>query len=153
MTALLLAATSLPHLMPDGWGAVKIGMTQAQVGKALGAKLEGEPIEEGEVCVEMSSAAVSDMWFMFEEGKLTRISIGLSSKITTPRGIGLRTSVVQVRKAYGRRLEEKPHYYVGLPAQYLTLPDRSGRTWLALRDEHGAAGRNDPCRPGQHPVY
>ena len=43
------AAASAPPLTPDGWGAVKIGMTQVQVAKALSAKLEGDPIEDEKV--------------------------------------------------------------------------------------------------------
>ena len=50
-------------------------MTQAEVAKALGARLEGEPIEDEKVCVEKISPAHPDMWFMFLEGRLARISV------------------------------------------------------------------------------
>ena len=41
MIALLLAAATLPHITPDGWGKVRIGMSQAEVAKVLGARLAG----------------------------------------------------------------------------------------------------------------
>ncbi len=40
---------------PEGWGPVKIGMTRAQVAKAVGAPLRGEAIESVERCVEQSA--------------------------------------------------------------------------------------------------
>ena len=118
---LLLAAAAAPHLTPDGWGPVRIGMTQAQVARALGARLEGEPVDEGMSCVEQVSDKHPHMWFMFEEGRLTRISIGDASRITTPRGIGVGASAAAVRKAYPRGLKAEPHEYQDAPAEYLTF--------------------------------
>lgn len=121
MIALLAAAAaSLPHLTPDGWGAVEIGMSQSEVARALGAKLEGEAIEDENVCVEKVSPAHPDMWFMFEEGELTRISVGEKSKVTTPRGIGVGATAAAVRGKYANGLQAEPHHYLDLPAEYLT---------------------------------
>jgi hypothetical protein len=129
MIALLIAAASVPHLTPDGWGAVRIGMTHAQVGKALGTRLKGEAIEDEDVCVEKVSRAHKDMWFMFEGGKLSRISVGEDSKVTTPRKIGAGASAAAVRRAYPRGLKAEPHHYLGLPGEYLTywtIPKKRG---------------------------
>ncbi|QIK96488.1 hypothetical protein G7076_08600 [Sphingomonas sp. HDW15A] len=120
MIALLLASAALPHLTPDGWGEVRIGMSQVAVARALGTTLEGEPIEDEDTCVEKISERHPGMWFMFQEGKLTRISIGENSKVTTPRGLGIGASADAVRKAYSKGLKAEPHYYLGLPAEYLT---------------------------------
>ena len=133
MIALLIAAAaaaaSEPHLTPDGWGFVKIGMTQAQVAKALGARLEGEPIEDEKVCVEKVSPSFPGMWFMFLEGKLARISVGEKSRVTTPRGIGLGATAAQVRRKYAKGLKAEPHHYLDLPGEYLTywtVPKKRG---------------------------
>ena len=129
MIALMLAAASLPHLTPDGWGKVRIGMTQAEVARALGARLEGEPIEDENVCVEKISPAQPDMWFMFEEGKLTRISVGEKSKVTTPRGVGIGATAARVRRNYPKGLHAEPHHYLDLPGEYLTywtVPKKRG---------------------------
>lgn len=146
MTLLLLAAAALPHLTPDGWGKVRIGMTQAEVARALGAKLEGEPIEDENLCVEKISPALADMWFMFEGGKLTRISVGDKSAVTTPRRIGIGASADQVRKAYPLGLEAEAHHYLDLPAEYLTywtVPQRRG-----VRFETGADRRVETIHAG-----
>ena len=116
MIALLLAAAALPHITPDGWGKVRIGMSQAEVAKVLGARLAGEPLDREEACVEKIADEFPGIWFMFQEGKLTRISIGEKSRVTTPRGTGLGASADDVRKAYPKGLKAEPHYYLGLPA-------------------------------------
>ena len=120
MLGLLLTAAAAPHLTPDGWGKVRIGMSQPQVAKTLGATLEGEAIEDEAACVEKIAAAFPGMWFMFEEGKLTRISIGEKSTVTTPRRIGIGTRADEVRSAYAKGLQAEPHHYLDLPAEYLT---------------------------------
>ena len=121
MIALLLSAAALPHLTPDGWGNVRIGMSQAEVAKALGAKLVGEPLDSEDLCVEKVADPYPGMWFMFEKRRLTRISVGEKSRITTPRGTGLGASANAVRKAYPKGLQSEPHYYLGRPAEFLTV--------------------------------
>ncbi len=119
--ALLLAAASWA-LTPDGWGPVRIGMTEAQVERALRVRLHGEPLEPGDenACVEMDSARFPGVVFMFEDKKLSRISLWEKSTITTSRGIGLGASADQIRRAYGLGLIAAPHYYEDAPAEYLT---------------------------------
>jgi hypothetical protein len=125
--ALALAAAAVPAwpLTPDGWGPVKIGMTQKQVAAALNARLTGEAIEDENICVEKVSARPG-MVFMFEEGRLTRISIGEPSKVITPRGIGVGAAAAEVRRTYGKGLESEAHHYVGKPAEYLTYWTKPG---------------------------
>ena len=129
IATLLMAAATPAHLTPDGWGAVKIGMSQAEVARALGAELEGEPIEDENVCVEKITPAHPDIWFMFEQGRLTRISVGEKSKVTTPRGIGHGATAAQVRRKYPEGLKAEPHHYLDLPGEYLTywtVPKKRG---------------------------
>ena len=66
---------------------------------------------------------------MFEDYKLSRISIGQPSKITTQRGIGIGATAAQVRKVYAPRLKAEKNYYDDLPAEYLTywtVPGKRG---------------------------
>jgi hypothetical protein len=110
-------------LTPDGWGPVKIGMTQSQVSNRLKAGLKGEPIEDEQTCVEKVAAndTYPGLIFMFQDGRLTRISVGEPSKVTTPRGIGVGTGAAAVRRAYGGALKAEPNHYEDLPAEYLTF--------------------------------
>ena len=128
LTALLLLGASW-HLTPDGWGPVRIGMSRAQVERAIGAKLEGEPLEDEQSCIEMAPVGPdTGVWFMFEDFKLSRISVGDPSKVTTPRGIGVGASADQVRRVYPR-IKAEPHYYEDKPSEYLTfwtVPNKRG---------------------------
>lgn len=128
LTALLLLGASW-HLTPDGWGPVRIGMSRAQVERSIGAKLEGEPLEDEQSCIEMAPVGPdTGVWFMFEDFKLSRISVGDPSKVTTPRGIGVGASADQVRRVYPR-IKAEPHYYEDKPSEYLTfwtVPNKRG---------------------------
>jgi hypothetical protein len=133
--ALLLGAAAPPaeragwRLTPDGLGPLRIGMSRAQVQRIAGAPLLGEEYTEG--CIEMQAERGWDgIWFMFEEGRLTRISLGgPESGIATPRGIAVGATEAEVRRAYGASLESEEHTYQEAPALYLThwtVPDRRG---------------------------
>ena len=145
-TTAAAAPRAQPHLTPDGWGPVRIGMTRADVAEALGVVPRGEPVEPGGGCVEQISDAHPGMWFMFEDGRLTRISIGEQSRITTPHGIGIGATAAQVRKAYSRGLKAEVHHYEGRPAEYLTwwaIPK-----WRGLRFETDARRRVQTIHAG-----
>lgn len=126
LTVLALAAAApadafQPHLTPEGWGKARIGMSRSQVEAAIGAKLEGEALDDEYSCIDMKPVGANQgIWFMFEEYKLSRISIGDPSKVTTPRGIGIGASADEVRSAYRSKLQIEPHFYEGLPSEYLT---------------------------------
>lgn len=134
--AVALTACSYPGLAagtliltPEGLGPVKIGMTQKQVIAALGGTLEGAAIESDDICVEKESSTLSGVGFMFEEGRLTRISLGEGTDITTPRGIGVGSAAIAVRYAYRGKLKSEPNTYLDKPAEYLTywtVPGKRG---------------------------
>jgi hypothetical protein len=117
---LLAAASGLPRLTANGWGAVRIGMTREQVSRALHSKLTGEALDDADACIEMQARKYPTLYFMFEDKHLTRISIGAPSRIVTERGIGVGASADAVRKAYPRGLKAEKNYYEDLPAEYLT---------------------------------
>ena len=118
-------------LTPAGWGPVRIGMNRAQVEKALKVTLEGEAFDNEGSCIELYSEdqPLAGMYFMFLDGKLSRISASSPSKIVTPRGIGVGAASEDVRRAYATGLEAEPNHYLDLPAEYLTYwlrPKASG---------------------------
>lgn len=134
---LLTAAAPAPSptydwkLTPAGWGPVRIGMNRNQVQKALNGQLEGEGFDNEGSCIELysSNEKLAGIYFMFLEGKLSRISANGNSRIVTPRGIGVGANADDVRKAYGEKLQAEPNHYLELPAEYLTFwlkPAKSG---------------------------
>jgi hypothetical protein len=133
LLAALASAAAAPQqrspLTVDGWGGVRIGMTQAEVAKALNTRLTGEAIDDENVCVEKQAKGLPAMRFMFEDRRLTRISIAEGSGITTPRGIGPGATATAVRKAYGAKPKAEAHTYEDKPAEYLTywtVPNKRG---------------------------
>ena len=121
------AATSAPTAAPDwkltadGLGPARIGMTRSQVTKALKSKLEGEAFDNEGHCLELfpEREDLEGTYFMFLDGKLSRISIIEPSTVVTPRGIGVGSTADDIRKAYGAGLEISEHHYSGAPAEYL----------------------------------
>ena len=133
------------RITPDGLGPIRIGMSRAQVTRIVGAPLEGEEFTEG--CIEMQAArGWRGVTFMFEEGRLTRISTGGPTGIRTPRGIVAGASEADVRRAYGPGLQREEHTYQDAPAAYLTywtVPGRRG-----VRFETDTARRVDTIHAG-----
>jgi hypothetical protein len=132
---LLTAAAPAPtydwKLTPAGWGPVRIGMSRGQVEKALKVELEGDAFDNQGSCIDLysSNQKLAGLYFMFLDGKLSRISVVETSKITTPRGTHVGSSADEVRTAYGKKLQAEPHHYLDLPAEYLTYwlkPKASG---------------------------
>ena len=133
LTVLATGAGPAPQwtLSPTGYGPARIGMTRAQVSKALHVELEGEAFDNEDSCIDLIGAndTLPGMYFLFEDGKLTRISATEPSAVTTPRGLHVGSTAEEVRKAYGPALKAEPHYYEDLPAEYLTFwlkPEKSG---------------------------
>ncbi len=136
MAALLVAAAPPApsydwKLTPAGWGPVRIGMTRAQVTKALKVELAGEAFDEEGSCIELfpENDQLKGTYFMFIDGKLSRITVAESQTITTPRGIHVGSTADEVRAAYGAGLQAEPNHYLDLPAEYLTYwlkPKSSG---------------------------
>ncbi len=131
VTSAAPAPTSSWKLTPAGWGPVRIGMSRDQVGRALQVELHGEPLDDDSRCIEMfpEAEALSGVYFMFLDGKLSRVTVAKPNGIETPRGIRVRSTADEVRAAYGERLRAEPHHYLDLPAEYLTFwlePGKSG---------------------------
>jgi hypothetical protein len=152
LIALLAAAPAAAQspawrLMPEGYGPARIGMTRAQVAAALNTTLEGDAIEDANVCVEQTATrGYPDLVFLFENGRLARISAVQTSRVTTPRGIGVGATAAQVRRAYGPALRAETHQYLGRPAEYLTFWTR--RNQSGVRFETGTNRRVDAIHAG-----
>jgi hypothetical protein len=131
VSAAAAAGTPSWKLTPAGLGPAKIGMTRAQVSKALHVELEGDFFVSETSCQEMIGAddALTGLFFMFENDKLTRISATEPSMFATPRGVHVGSTEQEVRRAYGKDLATEPHKYESAPAEYLTFwlkPEKSG---------------------------
>ena len=122
LTAAAPASSNDWKLTPAGWGPVRIGMTRDQVTKALKSELEGDAFDNDGSCIELFPVRedLKGTYFMFLDGKLSRISVVEAGSIRTPRGIHIGSSANEVHAAYGGKLQAEPHHYVDPPAEYLT---------------------------------
>lgn len=112
-----------PVLTAEGFGPLRIGMTRAEVVKALGDDDDPEAVggPDPASCDEFRPArAPRDMLVMIEEGRLTRISLIDGSRVKTDRGLGLGATAAAVRAAYAAALQAEPHKYEEAPAEYLS---------------------------------
>jgi hypothetical protein len=117
------AAKPLGALTPEGWGALKVGMTLAEITEAIGPDSEPNAVggPDPASCDEFRPArAPEGMLVMVEGGRLTRISLIRNAAVKTDRGLGLGIPASAVRAAYGASLVAEPHKYVAAPAEYLT---------------------------------
>ena len=153
---LLTAAAPAPSydwkLTPAGWGPVRIGMNRDQVSKALKVELRGDAFDNEGSCIELfpASEELKGTFFMFRDGKLSRISVVEPGRTDTPRGIHVGSTADQVRELYGEKLEIEPHHYIGEPAEYLTYwlkPNSRG-----VRFETDGQGRVESIHAGDDSI-
>jgi hypothetical protein len=114
-------------LTPEGYGPVRIGMTEAEALRALGPGAGGASGASDD-CHHLSTGPQpANLLYMVERGKVTRVTIHRDSTVKTDRGIGVGDTAQQVQAAYPGLVVE-PHKYVE-GAQSLTawtVPDSRG---------------------------
>lgn len=123
------AASAEPMLTAEGFGPLRIGMSRAEVVKALGEDSDPEAVggPDPESCdMFRPERAPEGMLVMIEEGRLTSLSLIEGSKVRTDRGLGLGASAAEVKAAYGAALRAGPHKYEEAPAEYLTIWAKDG---------------------------
>jgi hypothetical protein len=137
LTAGASAETPSWPLTPGGWGPAHIGMTRVQVSSALHVQLEGDAFDNEGKCINLiaSDDALPGLFFMFLDGRLSRITVTEPSQILTPRGIGIGATADEVRKTYGPEIKAEPHHYYGEPAEYLTYWIKSGKSGVRFETD------------------
>ncbi|HYI41853.1 MAG TPA: hypothetical protein VE053_16210 [Allosphingosinicella sp.] len=154
------APAAAAALTAEGFGPLRIGMTRAEVVKALGEDSDPEAVggPDPESCDEFRPArAPEGMLVMIEDGRLTSIALVEGAKVLTDRGLGLGAAAASVRAAYGEALRAGPHKYEAAPAEYLTVwtknaPRGDGYSQdpaaRGIRYEIGAKGRVQAIHAG-----
>lgn len=116
--ALILCLSCMPAsaadqiLTTDGLGPVKIGMTQRQAEKALGARLKNAfPSERGKACWHALRADRVDPWvyYVIWDGKIASVDVtnlplggpSVVPRIVTDKDIRIGDTDAKVKEAYG----------------------------------------------------
>lgn len=137
---------SAPPLTVEGYGDMRIGMTQAEARQVSGQALDNPPLEEGipGACSEQQylTGDGDQLWLMFEGDRLTRITAGDEAPRTrTAQNVGVGSMGAEVRTAYQDVVEEGAHY-ADAPAHNLliwTVPEQTG--FLFEVNEQGSVTR------------
>lgn len=118
-----------PNLTGEGWEALRIGMTRAEIVEALGEDANPDAVggPDPESCDQFRpERAPEGMLLMVQNDRLTRISLGDESDITTDKGLRVGDPTERVKAAYGDQAQVTPHKYQSAPAEYITVWSRGG---------------------------
>jgi hypothetical protein len=152
------AAAAIPPatLSVDGLGGVKIGMSVRQAEQVIGP-LEVTYLNDDGGCGE---AVPKRPWIpgaglMVEGRTIVRIDVSQGERepkatTRTDAGIGIGSTIAEVRRAYGRHLKIEPHPYDNEDGRYLVIKGlKPGREIIFETFK----GRVDSFRAGKsHPV-
>jgi len=116
-------------LSPEGYGALRIGMTPEEASAALGHALllNGEPMNDCASYVLEPGVEPQGMRFLAIGGRLARIDDYGSEGVATPEGIAVGATEAAVRAAYPGAVEEPGEH--DPPTTTLTawtVPDERG---------------------------
>lgn len=141
LAALATGAIAAPEpvLTPEGWGALRIGMGEAEVVRRFGVALAPDDGVNSFDCRESRLPGPSRITVMTERGRVTLLTLYDASPVRTDRGLGVGSGAAEVRRAYGASLRASAHAYEDPPAHYLTW--RPGRSRNGVRYEIGSGGR------------
>lgn len=115
-------------------GPVRIGMTVQDAARALGSGLAPRQPFETEACWIASRVDGRDpgIFYMISNGRIRRIDIRSYNKnvprVMSDRGVTIGSTEQDVHRAYGGRVQMKPHPYTAPDGHYLLIsaPDERG---------------------------
>lgn len=119
-----VGAAAALALTPDGLGPVRIGMSKAEVEAALGRRFA--PAPDGDIGMEgceLYALEEAGPTYMFEAGRLTRISVDGPGAPRTQAGAGVGDAEARVLALHPEAIRT-PHTYADPPAAYLTVWDK-----------------------------
>jgi len=125
----------------DGISPVRVGMTVRQAEHALHAKLSMDSATDSDpsACAIFYVAAREvPITYMVEHGRVTRASLGgegAKSSIKTANGIGLGSTIPQIKRAYGKQGAWHPNTYTDEPVFEIKSTD--GRSAILFDTERG----------------
>ncbi len=127
-SAAIVSEASLPaapdsQVTVNGWGPVRIGMTLEELNAAVGEKLdpkEDAGFEEYQCTFLFPKTAPEGLSLMYSHGQVARIDVDKPG-VATYGGVQVGDTASKAREVFGAALNAQPHFYTGLPAEYLTV--------------------------------
>jgi hypothetical protein len=141
-------------LTAQGYGALRIGMTKAEVEAAMGPDDDPEAVggPEPESCDMFHPDRAPDgLLVMIEDGVLTSVWISRNTAIETDRALNIGDPAAEVKRVYGAAVQATPHEYQDAPAEYLTVwatSDHGAPNARGITYEIGGSGRVESIAGG-----
>ncbi len=132
-------------LNPEGYGPLHVGMTWEEAHTAM-PSLTRQVEEQMEACYTASTPELPNVYIMFEDRKLARVSAREGASVTAAEGLRVGQPAAEVERVYGARATSEPHHYEAAPARYLTvwaIPGQRG-----VRFEIGENGNIEAIHAG-----
>ncbi|WP_395645409.1 hypothetical protein [Terricaulis sp.] len=107
----------------EGWGALRVGMTRADVTAAVGATATPGAVggPDPQACDLFHPAnAPTGLLVMIQQDRLTSITLRNNADLKTDRGFGIGSTAAEIKAAYGASAMSEPHKYVA-GAEYITV--------------------------------
>lgn len=120
-------------LSAEGFGPVRVGMTEAEV-VALWGAASGHMTETGTCQILNFAQAPAGVLVMFNDGRVGRISLTRNATFDTDRGLGLGDQAAEVKRVYGAALQSQPHKYQEAPAEDLFVWNGGPRAESYVQD-------------------
>lgn len=131
-----VAAGKTARLSFDSLGAVRVGMTPAQLQAAIGAPLKQDFPDDTERCRYMQPAAgPGQVSFMMIDDRLARIDV-MDPGVSTVAGIHVGSPKSDVLVAYPHDVTVEPHAYTAPDGEYLTVYAPDHRHGIRFETDH-----------------
>ncbi|GAB6195067.1 lectin [Lysobacter xanthus] len=121
----------------DGYGDLRLGMSEAEARAAWKGTLQGDPIKPDNCAYLRPAGTAAGPYLMFEKGRFVRYDVR-STNTDAPGGGRVGLAADDIRRLYAGRVKESPHEYVA-GGKNLRIVDTaaSDRALLFEVDEHG----------------
>jgi hypothetical protein len=146
------AGPAAPRLTLDGIGGLRIGMTLQEMQQVVGpldiGYLDGPECGEGQP----KRPWIPGVSFMVENGRLTRVDVDQGKppaprvRTQTEAGVGIGSTIAEVKRAYGKHLRIEPHPYDNEDGRYLVIKGLKPGREIIFEAFHG---RVDSFRAGK----
>jgi len=120
----------------EGVGPVRIGMSLAQLSRALHEEFAMPDDPDGQACFYAEPARHPGVAFMVEDGRVTRVD-ATQDLIATDTGIRVGDPEEKIIKTYGRRAKVEPHFYIPESGHYLTIYSADGKYGVRFETDAG----------------
>lgn len=131
--AIASAQFGAARLRLDGFGPVRIGMTEAEARRAVGDLTIGTDREVDATCYFLSAPHDRSVSLMIERGTVARIDID-DPHHWTLSGVHIGSTEAEAHAAYRGRLQVTPHKY-DRTGHYLILKSADGKSALVLETD------------------